>query len=373
MRPPCRDRSRTPTVTRVARPAALGSYGASRHGTADGLDPPGQWRRRVRFARSASPRSRTPRPGRRLVRLPGSPRSPRHARTSHRVATRRLLRDVPARPRRRRLPTARLGPLPRRDARQVGRIPERPARRAAVFALGLFGSFEVNAAVARGLKDDDPTVRGLAENALWAIWFRADSPENNATLEKVGRLIRQQRFEDAADLATGLIARAPRFAEAYNQRAIAEFFLGRFRERRGLPARPRAQPVSLRRPRRPGQVPAPARTSGPGRRDLEAGVEAQAVQSGPSRLDRGPRSGQSLERFSLARHDRRAGCAGRAWTPAGTTGVGIPRVCETHPVQASQADGVFHTPYESTRFQGCRSRRIVACSKRTGQPGGPDP
>jgi tetratricopeptide (TPR) repeat protein len=115
----------------------------------------------------------------------------------------------------------------------LARLIESPglqARRASVFALGLFGSFEVNAAVAKALRDSDPTVRSLADNALWAIWFRADSPENNATLEKVGRLISQQRFAEAADLATRLIAAAPRFAEAYNQRAIAEFFLGRFTE-----------------------------------------------------------------------------------------------------------------------------------------------
>jgi tetratricopeptide (TPR) repeat protein len=103
-------------------------------------------------------------------------------------------------------------------------------RRAAVLALGLFGSFSANAAVAKALRDSDPTVRSLADNALWAIWFRADSPENNATLERVGRLISQQRFEDAVSLASKLIERAPRFAEAYNQRAIAEYYLGRFKE-----------------------------------------------------------------------------------------------------------------------------------------------
>src|SRR3954453_756310 len=40
------------------------------------------------------------------------------------------------------------------------------ARRAAVLALGLFGSFQSNAVVARGLRDTDPTVRELADNAL---------------------------------------------------------------------------------------------------------------------------------------------------------------------------------------------------------------
>src|SRR4051812_48406276 len=59
------------------------------------------------------------------------------------------------------------------------------ARRAAVLALGVFGGYESNAAVARALRDSDPTVRSLADNALWALWFRADSPENNQALEDV--------------------------------------------------------------------------------------------------------------------------------------------------------------------------------------------
>jgi Flp pilus assembly protein TadD len=103
-------------------------------------------------------------------------------------------------------------------------------RRAAVLALGLVGSFESNPAVARALRDDDATVRSLAENALWAIWFRADTPENNAALEQVALLIGHHKHQEAVDRASRLIERAPRFAEAYNQRAIAEYHLGRFRE-----------------------------------------------------------------------------------------------------------------------------------------------
>jgi tetratricopeptide (TPR) repeat protein len=108
--------------------------------------------------------------------------------------------------------------------------PDTRTRRAAVLALGLVGSFQANGAVARTLRDPDPTVRHLAENALWAIWFRADTPENNATLERVALLIGQHKFEEAIARASRLIEVAPRFAEAYNQRAIAEFHLGRFRE-----------------------------------------------------------------------------------------------------------------------------------------------
>ena len=102
------------------------------------------------------------------------------------------------------------------------------SRRAAVFALGLVGSFRMNPTVARALRDSDPTVRSLAENALWAIWFRADSAENNAALEQISRLIGHQEFRKAALEATHLIERSPRFAEAYNQRAIAEYHLGQF-------------------------------------------------------------------------------------------------------------------------------------------------
>jgi Flp pilus assembly protein TadD len=105
-----------------------------------------------------------------------------------------------------------------------------PARRAGILALGLLGTMESNAAVARALRDNDSTVRDLADNALWAIWYRADTPENNNMLEQVRLLIRNERLADAVTRASRLIVRAPDFAEAYNQRAIAHFFQGHFQE-----------------------------------------------------------------------------------------------------------------------------------------------
>lgn len=104
------------------------------------------------------------------------------------------------------------------------------ARRGAVEALGLFGTFDSNAALASALADDDPAVRALASRSLWAVWFRADEPENNQTLQEVSTLIAIGRLEAADRLATELIARAPDFAEAYNQRAIALFGLSRYAE-----------------------------------------------------------------------------------------------------------------------------------------------
>ena len=58
-------------------------------------------------------------------------------------------------------------------------------RRAAILALGMIGSMKVsNAYVAARLHDEDGGARQLASDALWSMWFRSDSEENNAELQK---------------------------------------------------------------------------------------------------------------------------------------------------------------------------------------------
>ncbi len=104
-------------------------------------------------------------------------------------------------------------------------------RQAAVLALGLIGSYRVNESVARRLHDDDPVVWGFAETALWNIWFRADSAENNEELRRLSSMVPTQ--ESAHEILVGfekLIKKSPRFAEAYNQRAIVYFKLGEFQK-----------------------------------------------------------------------------------------------------------------------------------------------
>ncbi len=115
--------------------------------------------------------------------------------------------------------------------RILGNSPDVKARRAAAFAAGFSANFSTsNAAVARGLRDSDPAVRNLTENALWAIWFRASTPENNKAIEEVTRLIGEREFDRAIEKATKLIEKAPDFAEAYNQRAIAHYLKGELAE-----------------------------------------------------------------------------------------------------------------------------------------------
>ncbi len=81
-------------------------------------------------------------------------------------------------------------------------------RRAAVLALGVGGSYACNATVARRLKDKDPTTRSMAVSALWAIWCRADTPENNTELEAIQALIQAGRHDEAIRRAGRLVERA---------------------------------------------------------------------------------------------------------------------------------------------------------------------
>ncbi len=102
-------------------------------------------------------------------------------------------------------------------------------RQAAAVALGLLGSINVNASLAARLHDEEAAVSDAAADALWSIWFRADSPENNEELQRLMQTeLTGAESKTILEGFDALIRRAPRFAEAYNQRAIVWFRLGEF-------------------------------------------------------------------------------------------------------------------------------------------------
>jgi tetratricopeptide (TPR) repeat protein len=110
-----------------------------------------------------------------------------------------------------------------------------PTRRAAVLALGLTGTMASNQAVAAMLYDEDFRVRRHSVDALWLLWFRGDKADNNRELQRLMRLAGKEVEGDDDGKAlidtvlaglNALIKKAPRFAEAYNQRAILYFRAG---------------------------------------------------------------------------------------------------------------------------------------------------
>ncbi|MBY0514070.1 MAG: tetratricopeptide repeat protein [Gemmataceae bacterium] len=98
-------------------------------------------------------------------------------------------------------------------------------RRAAVLALGLVGTIESNPATAAMLRDDDPLVRRFASDALWEVWFRGGTADQNWALQQA---VRNRDAAAARHTLDELIRQAPHYAEAYNQRAIWYFKRGEY-------------------------------------------------------------------------------------------------------------------------------------------------
>jgi tetratricopeptide (TPR) repeat protein len=103
-------------------------------------------------------------------------------------------------------------------------------RRSVMLALGFLGDYEVNHVMGRALIDCDRTTRILAENGIRNVWIRAGTDEQQRQLRAIVRLNSAQRFEDATRRAEELIEKAPWYAEAWNQRAIAHFGRKRYPE-----------------------------------------------------------------------------------------------------------------------------------------------
>jgi len=103
--------------------------------------------------------------------------------------------------------------------------PDAETRKAAVLGLGLAGTMDSNAHLARTLHDEDPSVARMATDALWQLWFRGGTPEQNDELQRILHL------PDFLQILAGLddlVRESPRFAEVYNQRAILYFRRGEF-------------------------------------------------------------------------------------------------------------------------------------------------
>jgi len=113
---------------------------------------------------------------------------------------------------------------------RLAEMGSRISRRAAVLALGFLGAYDSNMVLGECLHDSDRGVRLLAENGIRELWRRSG---NAAQQQEIGALIRlnaSRQYEEAVLRADLMIDEAPWIAEAWNQRAVAFFQLGRFEE-----------------------------------------------------------------------------------------------------------------------------------------------
>lgn len=84
-------------------------------------------------------------------------------------------------------------------------------------------------AVVQRLHDEEPEIRRLAEATLWTLWFHAAGEGPAQELQQVRRLVAAREYRRALAAVNDLLARFPRFAEAYNQRAILFWEWGDYR------------------------------------------------------------------------------------------------------------------------------------------------
>lgn len=102
---------------------------------------------------------------------------------------------------------------------------EARTRRASALALGLLGTMGCNQPLAARLRDDDPLVQRLASDALWEVWFRGGTDDENKALKLALRETDPPARKAALD---ALVKAAPEYAEARNQRAIWFFKQGQY-------------------------------------------------------------------------------------------------------------------------------------------------
>jgi len=80
------------------------------------------------------------------------------------------------------------------------------------------------------LRDEEPVLRKVAEQGLWALWTRSGNPETDRLLEGGTELMQRGAYAEAIDVFSAVIQRAPDFAEGWNKRATAYFLAGEYRK-----------------------------------------------------------------------------------------------------------------------------------------------
>ncbi len=101
-------------------------------------------------------------------------------------------------------------------------------RHAAVVVLGLVGGAAVLGCLCRCLHDENQELARNAEHSIWSVWFRLGSPAATPPFREGVSLLSEEQFAEAVKHFGAAIEADETFAEAYNQRAIAQYYAGRY-------------------------------------------------------------------------------------------------------------------------------------------------
>jgi tetratricopeptide (TPR) repeat protein len=82
----------------------------------------------------------------------------------------------------------------------------------------------------RALKSPSESVRSIAIDSLWSLWFHAAGREAFRRAQTADRAVQQQKYSDALAILNLTTADYPRFAEGWNRRAILFWEMGRFEQ-----------------------------------------------------------------------------------------------------------------------------------------------
>jgi len=78
------------------------------------------------------------------------------------------------------------------------------------------------------LQTSDTQSRAPAERALWAIWSRSGNAQADALLKTGSELLSRGEFAKSIELFDQVVLLEPTFAEGYNKRATAWYYLGEY-------------------------------------------------------------------------------------------------------------------------------------------------
>ncbi len=101
-------------------------------------------------------------------------------------------------------------------------------RRGGVEWLAEAGQMEDVPALVKALRDGNPTVRALAERAMWQLWSRSGDEEVDRLFAIGLEQMTRRQGDTAVETFTRIIQRRPDFAEGWNKRATVYYLLGQY-------------------------------------------------------------------------------------------------------------------------------------------------